>query len=81
MFSRPFLAGLAAAAVLLGGFPASSETFTPLPDQTYDVDQPGPRGEAGLGGVGAGRPGGNGGGEGEREQEAGEGTHPRRLAR
>jgi len=48
MFSRPFLAGLAAAAVLLGGFPASSETFTPLPDQTYDVDQPGPRGDIAI---------------------------------
>lgn len=48
MFRRPVLAGLAAAAALLGGFPASSETFTPLPDQTYDVDQPGPRGDIAI---------------------------------
>jgi hypothetical protein len=39
------------------------------------------RGEAGFGGLGAGRPGGHGGGKGEREQEAGEETHSRRLAR
>ncbi len=48
MSARRILAVLAATGALLGGSAALSETFTVLPDQTFDVDQPGPRGDIAI---------------------------------
>lgn len=48
MFARRILAGLAVTGALLCGSAASSETFTVLRDQTFDVDQPGPRGDIAI---------------------------------
>lgn len=45
---RIVAAALAAGAALLVGTAAAAETFTVLTDQTYDVDQPGPRGDIAI---------------------------------
>jgi hypothetical protein len=48
MFTRPILAGLTLSGALFLGSPAAPETFTVLPEQTFDVIQPGPRGDIAI---------------------------------
>lgn len=48
MATRHILAGLAVSGALLCGPAASSETFNALPEQTFDVIQPGPRGDIAI---------------------------------
>lgn len=48
MVTRHILAGLAASGAVLCGSAAWSETFNVLPEQTFDVIQPGPRGDIAI---------------------------------
>jgi hypothetical protein len=48
MRTRNVVAAFAVAAGLFAGCGAAAETFTVLPEQTYDVIQPGPRGDIAL---------------------------------